>query len=272
MKRMRIVGLCLVAAFAFSALVVSSASALPEVGRCVAKAGTGKFKNSNCTEKAGKKVEEKAFEFLKGGGGSKLGFTSAGGEGKLEGASGTEIKCTGQTAKGEYKEASGAIKEVQHVVATFTGCELPLFKAECKTKGAGAGEITTTKLKGPLAYTSGKGTKSPVVNQGLKPEVAKKGFAEFECPAVGVVVYVGEGKEKGHEEILANISPVNTMALTATEEYKGAKGVQEPQHIEGSATIDNLESSLSGPKGTFERSDQVLTTVVTDEQELEIKA
>jgi hypothetical protein len=43
-----------------------------------------------------------------------------------------------------------------------------------------------------------------VVNQGLTPEVLKKGFGEWECPAVGIVVYVGEGKE-GHEIVLANI-------------------------------------------------------------------
>jgi hypothetical protein len=36
--------------------------------------------------------------------------------------------------------------------------------------------------------------------------------------------------------------------------------------------IDNLESSLSGPKGSFERSDQVLESVITAEEELEIKA
>ncbi len=270
MKRMRIVGLCLVAAFALSAIGAGSASALPEIGRCVAKAG-GKYSDANCNVKASKGGG--TTEFVKGA--VKKSFTTAGGEGKLEGATGTEIKCTTQSATGEYLEKTGAIKEVTNVQAKFNGCTLPLFGAPCQTKGAAAGEILTTKLKGKLSYTSGKKTPAVKVNQGLSPIVKKKGFTEFECPAVGVVVYVGEGPEKGHETILANVGPVNTMSTTATQTYaKGAKaGEQEPKFVEGKATvIDNLESSLSGPKGTFERSDQVLETVITNEEALEIKA
>jgi hypothetical protein len=271
MKRVNIGGLCVAVAvaLAISMLGAVGASALPEIGRCVAKLG-GKYVDANCTEKAGKNPEEQQWEFVKGA--EKLGFTSSGGESTLEGASGTAIKCATQAATGEYLEKGGAIKEVHHVVITFEGCELPLFGAECKTAGAAAGEIVTTKLKGPLKYTSGKGTKAPVVNQGLKPEVAKKGFAQFECPAVGVMAYVGEGPENGHETILANVAPLDTMSSTFTEEYKGAKGVQQPQNVEGSTAVDNLETSLAGVKGEFERSDEVLTTTVTSEEALEVKA
>ncbi len=44
-------GLCLVAVLAVGAYAVSSASALPEWGKCEAKVG-GNYKDSNCTEKA----------------------------------------------------------------------------------------------------------------------------------------------------------------------------------------------------------------------------
>jgi hypothetical protein len=57
------VGLCLVAVFAMAAVVATSASALPEWGKCVAKAG-GKFTDSNCTKKATLK-EPGRFEWLK---------------------------------------------------------------------------------------------------------------------------------------------------------------------------------------------------------------
>jgi len=269
MKRMRIVGLCLVAAFALSAIGAGSASALPEIGKCIAKSG-GKYLDGNCT-KLGKPG---AFEWSKVITNKK--FTSAGGEGKLLGASGTEIKCTTQSASGEYKGTT-SFKEVTAVVAKFNGCELPLFKAVCQTAGDAAGEITTNPkfLTGKLAYTSGKGTKTPVVNQGLTPVVKKTGFAEFECPAVGVTVYVGEGKEKGHETILANLGPLNVMSTTAVEVYAagGKAGEQSPNFVEGKATvIDNLESSLAGKKGTFERSSQVLETTITNGEALEIKA
>jgi len=265
MKRIRIMGLCLVAVCAIFVVAAGSASALPEFGHCVAKTG-GKYTESNCVTKATGKAP-KLYEFVKVAVKGK--FTSAGGVGVLEGASGTQISCKTESATGELN----GTKEVKNVVSKFNGCELPLFGAPCKTKGDAAGEITTTSLKGKLSYTEGKGSKTPVVNQGLTPTVHKKGFALFECPAVGVEVYVGEGKEKGHETILANVTPVNTMATTSTEEYIGSKGVQTPDHVEGKATtIDNLESSLAGPKGTFERSGQQLTTVNTFEEELEVKA
>jgi len=104
--------------------------------------------------------------------------------------------------------------------------------------------------------------------------VKKKGFATFKCPAVGVEVYVGEGPEKGHETVIADFSKasLNVMSTTSEEIYAGEKGIQNPNHKEGSAVIDNLESSLSGPKGTFEKSDQELTTQVTNEEALELKA
>jgi hypothetical protein len=261
-------GMCIAAVAAIGA---GSASALPEIGRCVAQPG-GKYLDSNCTKKGSTK-EPGTKEWVKNA--IKKKFTAVGGEGKLQGATGTEIRCTAQTATGEYLEkgTTPSTKEVHNVVAKFNGCELPLFKVECKTAGAAAGEIVTTKLKGKLSYTSGKKTPAVKVNESLSPEAKKHGFAEFECPGVGVVVYVGEGPEKGHETILGDVGPLNTMATTATETYAGSGGKQEPNFVEGKATvIDNLESSLSGPKGTFERSDQVLTSVITAEEALEIKA
>jgi len=152
MRRIRIAGLCLVAVFALGAFTAGSASALPEIGRCVAKAG-GKYSEANCnTKKTGG-----GFEFVKNA--VKKKFTSAALPGKiqLEGASGTAITCTSQSATGEYLEkgATPATKEVHLVVATFNGCEIPLFKAKCQNT-ATEGEIVTTKLKGAMLYVSGK--------------------------------------------------------------------------------------------------------------------
>jgi len=263
MKRMRIVGLALVAAFALGAIGVSSASAFPEIGRCVAKTG-GKYLTSNCVSKG-----KGSFEWVKGA--AKLHWSGAGGESVLEGASGIKISCKGNTSEGTYKLTSGAIKEVEKVKATFTGCEVPLFSAECHgIRPLGApGEIITTELKGPLK----DGPNAKEVVQELKPQIAKKGFAEFECPAIGAIVYVGEGAEKGKETILSVATPVDAEpALTSTSTYTaGPGGNQVPDHIKGSAVIDNLESSTAGPKGKFEKSSQSQTETLTNEEPLELK-
>ena len=280
MRRMGITGLCL--AVVLGAFAASSALALPEVGRCVAQPGTGKYKNSNCTEKAGAKVEEKQFEFKKGAKSETEGvhFTSAGGEGTLETESGTKITCKTQSATGKFDEDSGVIKEVESVVATFKECEIPLLSASCKTVGAAEGEITTHKLKGPLGYISGEKTKTPVVGQELTPEKAKDKFAEFECAggAVKVVVkgkegkFVNEGKEvTGGDCIIAPVTNANEMTITVNETYSGAGGKQSPQKFQPlTGKFCNLESNTNG--GPFEAATQALTSTVTGEEALEVKA
>jgi hypothetical protein len=267
MKRMRIVGLCLVAVFALSAFATSSAFAKPEIGRCVTKAG-GKYKNSNCTEKG----TGGTFEFVKNA--VKKGFTSAGGEGVLETAAGTKVICTAQSAKGEYLEkgTTPSTKEVHHVVATFTGCTLPLIGAPCNTAGKGSGVIVTNELEGKMGYISGKGTKTPSVGQELKPAKTAPGklFATFECGGGAVKIEVGQGTGKGGDCIIAPVGPANTMSLHATETYGGSGGVQSPQHFEGSAKVCNLESRANG--GAWERATQALVTEITNQEALEIFA
>jgi len=276
MKRMRIMGLCLVAAFALTAIGAGSASALPEIGRCVAKAGTGKYKDANCTKKAGSKAEEKQFEFLKGPEVGKTGFTSAGGEGVLETVSGTKIVCKTQSATGKYKRLStGTTKEVEGVIANFEGCSIPALETPCQS-GSESGKISTFSLKGPLGYISGEKTTTPVVGQMLTPTKAKGFFAEFKCLGGGITVKV-KGKEgavegkTGGNCVIAPVVNANEMSLTATQTYSGSGGKQSPQHFQlATSKYCNLESNTNG--GAFEAATQALTTVVTNEEALEIKA
>jgi hypothetical protein len=264
------VGLGVIVGLALGAMGATSAFAvLPEVGRCVAQVG-GNYTDGNCTVKK----TGGSFEFVKNA--IRKNFTEVGGEVKPQFASGSELKCTSSSATGEYREkgSTPSTKEVQNVKVIYKGCELPLFAVSCETKGAASGEVVWKALEGTLYYISGKGTASVKVAQSLTPEAKKLGFAEFECPAVGIVPYIGEGAEKDHETYFGYIGPLNVMATTATEEYKkGAKeGVQDPNHKEGSTVIDNLEISLSGSKGTFEGLDIVDTVTIANEEALEIKA
>jgi hypothetical protein len=275
-------GLCLVAAFALTAIGAGTASALPEVGRCVAQAGTGKYKDANCTKKAGSLTSEKQFEWKKGAKSETEGvhFTSAGGEGVLETVSGTKVVCKTQSATGKYDQDSGVIKEVEGVVASFQGCELPIISASCQTVGQAAGVIITKNLKGPLGYISGAKTTSPIVGQELTPETAKGKFAEFECGGGAVKILV-KGKEGAAAEgrtggncIIAPVKNANEMSLTAEQVYSGSAGVQNPQHFQDIGTAKskfcNLESNANG--GAFEAATQALTTTVTGEEALEVKA
>jgi hypothetical protein len=254
------------------ALVAASASALPEVGRCVARAGTGKYKDANCAEKAGKLVSERSFEFTKGA--AKKTFTEAGGRAELEFSGGSTLSCGSASAVGEYSEVSGAIKGVQHLVITLNECESPLlYRPGCKTLGAREGEFVSAPLKGALGYLSGKGTKTPVLGQELHPEAAKGAFLEFECGAGAVKVKIGVSTKKpnGGDCVIGALEPVNTMSSTFTETFSGAKGVQSPHSFETAPTkVCNLESSTNG--GKFEGFDMAFNATITGEEALEIKA
>ncbi len=261
MKRMKIVGLALVAIFAMSAFAASSALALPEVGRCVAKTG-GKYTDSNCTVKSVK--GNGTHEFVKGA--EKVGFTSAGGIGILEGAS--NVECKAQTATGQYDLDNGAIKGVEKVVSTFTGCSIPTFGIPCNSAGQPSGTIQTKTLAGNLGYISGEKTKTPEVGQELAPEVKNGAFAEFECGGGAVKIITKAAKTNC---IIAPVSPPNVSALTVEQNYKSSGSIQEPQHFQKTPTkICQLESTVNG--GAPEKSGQKLITTVTNEEALEIKA
>jgi len=269
MKRMRIMGLCLVAVFAFTAFAASSAFALPEFARCQANLN-GKYKDSNCNEKAKTIESEEQFELVKTY--EKVGFTSAGGAGVLETEAGTRIECTAQSASGKIDVDLGSTgkqlpsKQVESVVAKFNGCALPLIGAKCNSAGSAEGEIITKELEGELGYIK-KATKE--VGQRLTPTIKKGKFAEFECSSAAKVT-VGEGGGKGGNCIIAPVKPVNTSSTGGEEVYSGAAGKQSPQSFETPIKTCNLESNLNG--GAFERATQALTTVLLFEEAYEVRA
>ncbi len=253
MRHVRMLGLCLAAVLAVGAYAVSSASALPEWGKCEAKAG-GNYKNSNCTEKA-KPKGSGSYEWRKGSELANVPFTGAnvgsggvlyaewaicGGEyeqpGKftraeceastLNGHSYHRvhdgyptIECTAENSSGE---ASGK-NEVKGVHVTFTGCKA-LGSIPCEN--AGPEEITTTELKGKLGYIS-----KPNKEVGVLLEPVKKhgAFAEFVCPGLGLTTVVGVGsKKEGAAHTSSGCDQECPGATPEEEKHGGYDGVISP--------------------------------------------
>ncbi len=254
MKRIRIVGLCLVAAFAVSAVVSASAfAAAPEFGKCVAKAG-GKYATSACDSE---KAKAEKYEWTPGPG-AKPGFTSAmkaGLKATLETVKKTKVVCEGETTKGEVASAA----EVGHVVATFTSCTSSGFKCHSEIGGKQAeGEIKTVSMHGGLGYEK-LGTKPPLNNktaEELTPEGGGE-FTSFTCAGISV-------KVRG--AVLHPVT-VNKMLTKVTEKFAASKGKQKPEkYVTGGPII--LESSFSG--APFEQSGQTVTTETTFEEAIEV--
>jgi hypothetical protein len=246
MKRMRVIGLCLVATVAMSAVAVSSAFATaPEFGRCVAKAG-GKFQDAGCTKPSIPGKEK--FEWEPGI--IKKKFTSKLKEGTptLETAGGTKITCNAEQGGGEITGE----KSVGNVTAKFNGCKTSGLACE---NGA-AEEINTNKLQGVIGVEKlGETAVKNKLAESLAPESPATTDAEFECAGLRVIV---------RGTVLHTIT-ANKMLLVSTEKFVATKGEQKPDHFAGGKNDELiLESSTAG--APFEEAGQAIIASVTFEE------
>jgi len=269
MRRIKIVGLCLVAVFAMGAVFAGTASASFEYGRCL-KEGEKKLNNydsAKCTKLASEDPGTEAEKLKKGsfvwhpGVPPKAGFTAKLKPetiATLETKAGTKVTCKALVAAGKYT----GLKTVEVNSLVFTGCESGGIK--CNTTGKGTGEISVKELEGELGIiTKGETTVKDKIGNVLWPKggtpTSGAEFVEFNCG--GLTVNVKNSV----------ISPVtsNAMKLIATVKYTAAKGVQKPTKFLGGPNMF-LESSFA--KAAYEQSGQSATTLQTNEEKVEVRS
>jgi hypothetical protein len=250
MKRIRILGLCLVAAFALTIVAASTASAAePALFACVKQAG-GKFSDKACT-KAGEGKTAK-FELVEGVG-KKATFKGKGGAATLHTpAVGGEVKCGGFKDSGTNSSATTESK----VVSIFTKCTS--LGKNCVSPGAKKGEIKTNNLKGVLGYIN-KGSKK--VGVALSAESGSI-LAEFNCEGLEIVTT---------GSVIGEVTPVNSFSKSQTDTFSvNGEGLQSVTAFEGEAAGSHkLESKING-SGPFPSGQQA--TAVNKGENLEIKA
>lgn len=149
MTRIKVLGLCLVAAFALSAFAAVGAQA-GQLGKCektskVEKKYTGKYTDKYCKTLAteAEKAEGKKNKYEWVASTVAIPFTSEGGPSHLKGAAG-EITCESGSDSGTYEVGGVNNKDT----FKFFGCKLLPFGLVCKSYQVGtlAGEITTNEL------------------------------------------------------------------------------------------------------------------------------
>lgn len=212
MKRMRILGLCLVAMFAVGVLTAATASATePGWYECAkapkeGKTYLGHYSDKSCTSKvtSGGKYE------LQAGVGKAKPF-------KGKSASGTKsILHNVIPEKGDVKVECASFKDAGKVAppniefdvtASFSKCKS--LGQPCKTEGAKKEEIKTKTLAGTLGYVK----KSPlVVGVDLANEASPGSYlTEFECEGVA--------KIRVHGSVIGTIGPANTISKETTTSY-----------------------------------------------------
>ncbi len=186
-RRIRIVGLCLIAVFALSAVVaVASAQATVEIGQCVktAKTGTGfkgRYTEKNCSEASeatpaeiGFGGKKNKYDWSAGGGGNGT-YTGTGKTVKIT-VGELEVECKKSAVTGSVRGGTGP--DTLEAKFSFKACiqpKSPTKKAECKTKGKEGGEIETKELVASLEENGAKEAEFAFT--------PKKGEAwgEFEC-------------------------------------------------------------------------------------------
>jgi hypothetical protein len=256
--RLKIMGLCLVAVFALTALVSASASAAEpafyECAKLTVKPYKGKFTDKKCSKEATAKEQEEGkknkYELQEGVGKGKV-FKGKGGSATLHTpAVGGEVTCTsfGDTGKIATPTTETGI------LSTFKGCTS--LKKKCASPGQKAGTIVTNKLKGVLGYIN---KAKHEVGVALSAEGAGN-LAEFNCEGIEI---------ETSGSVIGTLEPVNVFTKTENNVFAvNGEGFQEITKFEG-GTTQQLLSKVNG-SGPFPSGQQA--KAANKGEELEVKA
>jgi hypothetical protein len=240
MRHFKILGLGLLAVFALSVSLASSASAsLPALYQCgaavkVGKTYVGHYTNKKCT--VASKVETGGkYEFEEWRVGSK---ETGGKKGKVKAfkgkGSGANLEVQGQSGISCTKSSDTGIftgPKTGEGTATFTGCETAGLKC---TSGSVVGEIKTNVLAGEVGYIAGKGTEHPIVGIDFKPKTGSY-LAEFHCQDLNVKV---------SGSVIGEVAPpYNEFTKEATFVFEQTAGTQRCGG-KGKLSCEELEGGI----------------------------
>lgn len=254
MRRISLLGICLLAMLATSAIAVAGASAAPpELGRCVKNAtgAVGKYKDPGCEK--GEVKAKGTFEWLPGA--IKNKFTQTSAKSTFETVTKLKIACASDTGSGEY--LSGNNKEDLETI-TYSGCVIngPVgsakVKGPCQSIGSPAGTIVTSPLRSLLGFINAP----KEVGVDLS-SVSGGPIVELGC--AGVVISI-------NGSVIAPITPISKMTTTFKEKFKAKVGIQSPEKFEGEPP-DTLTCTVAGtplPCGLTS------TETITNEELLEV--
>jgi hypothetical protein len=262
MRRIRIVGICLVAAFAVGAVVAASASAAPRptYKTCfkVSPKGSGRFDNKECTkESKGGKME----------GDYELGEWNQGKEAspKVKGTNGIftltsyikGIRIVGSISCTKGKWVGNVTGPSQSTVtATLEKCTTS--GEVCTSKGAKTGDIVTNPLSATLILIG----KEPV-RVGVLIKAAAEGgaLAEFSCGAESIRWF---GSVDGEES--ENVGKVSKQATSTFAVNAGGEQVVNSE--EGGTKGEDVLLLESLGVGTFETGLNFVARLKGEEMEV----
>jgi hypothetical protein len=242
MKRMRILGLALVAVFALAAITAGAAMAEKPTWKVCVKAepkNTGEYENKECTTSTpgvGK------YNLVAGIGKAKP-FKGKGGKAVLHNVipekGDIKVECESFKDAGEVVAPSGVV----NVHSEFKKCKSLGFP--CKTEGGKNETITTNLLAGELGWMDKAHTQA---GESLTSQAAPgTGYlAEFECE--------GEAKVRVHGAVIGLVSPAHVVQKESTASFAvNEYGIGQPNSLsnppafeEGAEPVGVLLTELNG--------------------------
>jgi hypothetical protein len=259
MKRVRIVGICFVAAVAIGAVAAAGASAeAPEYGRCVkGVAHEGGFATSGCI---GIDTEDNDGIYSWVPGVVKGGFTESSTTGStIETVKGTKVTCKTLSAAGEFVGTKEFVLPTGMKLNGCTSGGIPY-----NTEGAAAEEVVTNPLTGHLRIEKfgAEPSKDKLVNElvptsgGLYATIKAGSFrVEWRPESTGGVL---------------NTLVVNKMLKSSSNKYTSTQGEEKPSGYEpeeGVTVPAGFESSFGG--SPFEEFAWTITIAQTNEEAVE---
>jgi hypothetical protein len=262
MKRIKIVGLSLVAVFAMSALAAGNAAAIPTYKTCHKESAaekvngkyTGTWVNKTCSkaatpaEEAEGKKNKYRFGAWNEGKEANPKFKDANGLSELLLYTGTPAKVIGSTvcqkAKGEGKITGPSTSET---VVVFEKC---VSSGEsCHSPGESAGKIKTDNLPGELAELSGKAIQR-IGGVGIQS-------AEFECGAVKI-------KTTGATDAV-DTGNVGVISKTSKNAFTTKADGEQENTVDGDILITHI-----APASEFNSGESTTATLTGEEMMVEL--
>jgi len=243
MKRFKVMGLCLVAAFALSAVLVSSASAKLEYKTCIKALvkNTGNYSEKTCSD-ASKVAGTGKYERAEWNAGKKVTFKAknigsphnniVNPFGEKKGGPSEAAKIEGTTTCAKEKVAGEGTGPTSTTWKTeYKKCEA--LETKCNTLGQKEGTIITDQLVSVLVNLDATKTSPGILVKGLGPETPGLGkrLAQYECLNKGLNVEVfGAALAK----VSGNLNSAAKATTITVEE--GPLKLQSNLYLEGSKT------------------------------------
>jgi hypothetical protein len=239
MKRIRISGLCLLAALAMGAFGASpswAAHSLPEIGKCVKVAtGSGAYSAANCVKVATGGLGK--YEWTAVSPTEKQTFTGSGLESILTTVGHPTIRCLAANIAGEWTGPKTA-----SVTIEFQACTNPSGQqCQSPTNPQNKSEIKTLPLEAELGFIKHEeveGKLKVAVGLDLKPTSPFSDLAMYECTGSTELAHL-------QGSVIGKISPVAKMTTTSNLRYYATKlGEQKPESFE-SLPNDTLSTTYT---------------------------